>query len=295
MVTQIIPDVTPLPKRTTNNYASRRHHWANLRTQKWGWSTSCTTQTETLHSRMRGTAMRWLQGPFPMWPTLPTAPPVAKECTGVTSSTPSTGGSPLGTPALVSPHGNHRVLWAQPLRIWLRQTKGGGASSQQQWGLRGQNSCLQSTHRKPNQQPALLQPSWLAQSGQGTRVHLGLPNSGLQMKSSPSPAAWSAHIQQRSWVLAPLPILHGNHGSQSLLPESLFRKTGELSKVGSPSSTQAEVGSRPAHRGVWSLPAPIWQEGLTRTPEYLEAAKPSNSWADGQVRGQNGWSLEQSQ
>ena len=26
MVTQIIPDMTPLPKRTTNNHARRRHH-----------------------------------------------------------------------------------------------------------------------------------------------------------------------------------------------------------------------------------------------------------------------------
>lgn len=182
----------------------------------------------------------------PVWPTLPTAPPVAKEHTGVMSSTPSTGGSPLGTPALVSPHGNHRVLWAQPLGVWLGQTKGGGASRQQQWGLGGQ-----SAHRKPNQRPALLQPSWLAQSGQGTRVHPSLPNSGLQMKSSRSPAAWAAQIQQRSWVLAPLPILHGDHGSQSLLPESLFRKSGELSKVGSPSSTQAEVGSQPCP--PWSV------------------------------------------
>ena len=77
-----------------------------------------------------------------------------------------------------------------------------------------------------------------------------LPNSGLQMKRSPSPAAWSAHIQQRSWVLAPLPH-HVDHGAQPLLPEKLFRKTEELPEVGSPSSTQAEVRSQPCP--PWSV------------------------------------------
>ena len=48
-------------------------------------------------------------GPSPQCSTLPTAAPGAKERTGVTSSTPSIGGSPLGSPALVSPHGNHRA------------------------------------------------------------------------------------------------------------------------------------------------------------------------------------------
>ena len=263
MVTQIIPDMTPLPKRTTNNHARRRLHWANLRTQKWGWSRSCTTDRDRLHSRVRGTAMRWPQGPFPS-----VAQPAYSSSSGkgahrsdiqhphhwgVTSGNSCSGFAPWESQSSVG----------SATRNLTETDKGRRASSQQQWGLRGQNSCLQSTHRKPNQQPAPLQPSWLAQSGQGTRVHPSLPNLGLQMKSSPSPAAWSAHIQQ-IWVLAPLPILHGNHSSQSLLQESLFRKTGELSKVGSPSSTQAEVGSCPAHKQgsclKWALPAPPRQK-----------------------------------
>lgn len=108
MAAQTIPDLTPLPKRTTNNSARTRHHWANLRTQKWGWSTSCTTQAETHCKEGQRNSQAPTAGPSPQCSTLPTAAPGAEARTGVTSSTPSTG-SPLGSPALVSPHGNHRA------------------------------------------------------------------------------------------------------------------------------------------------------------------------------------------
>ena len=42
--------------------------------------------------------------------TVPTAPPVAKENTAVTSSTASTGGHFMGTPTLVSPQWDHRSI-----------------------------------------------------------------------------------------------------------------------------------------------------------------------------------------
>ena len=163
------PTWLPFPQRTTNNYARIRHRWANLRTQKWGWSTSCSTQIATDCKKGWEEQLRADRGPFPQCSTLPTAPG-AKECTGLTSSTPSTGGHLWELLLWFCPMGITEHLRAQPLGIWLWQRKGGGASSQQHWGLGGQSSCLQSTHRKPNQQLALLQPKWLAQSGQGTRV-----------------------------------------------------------------------------------------------------------------------------
>lgn len=198
------------------------------------------TDQDRLQGRARGTARRWPQGPLPSVAPCLQLLQGQRSAQGWHPAPPALGDHLWEVLLWFRPMGITEHLWAQALGIWLWQTTGGGVSRQQHGGLRGQSSCLQSTHRKPSQQPALAR-----ELGWGA----SLPNSGLQMRRSPSPAAWSAHIQQRS-CLAPLPH-HMDHGAQPLLPEKLFRKTGELPEVGSPSSTQAEVGSQPCP--PWSV------------------------------------------
>lgn len=105
------------------------------------------TGRDTLQGRARGTARRWPRGPSPQ------SQHPAYNCSRgrgahrVTSTPPALGGSPLGSPALVSPHGNHRAsVGSSTGNLTLWQTTGGGASRQQHRGdLGGQSSCLQST------------------------------------------------------------------------------------------------------------------------------------------------------
>lgn len=150
-------------RRTTKNYARIKHHSENLRTREWGWSTSCTTQTKTdwiqaWEEQLHADRMALSLGRHS---TVPTAPPVAKENTAVTSSTASTGGHFMGTPTLVSPHGAHRSICG--LNHWESDCDGEteeGLPTSSTRILADWAPACRAQRVNPSSSFALLQPIW---------------------------------------------------------------------------------------------------------------------------------------
>lgn len=89
-----------------------------------------------------------------------------------------------------------------------------------------------------------------------------------------------------------------DHGAQPLLPEKLFRENWGAAWSGlSQLHPGRSPGHSPAHHGV--VPPCPYLTGRADKNTRKEkkntrkAAQRSNSWADGQVSGQNGWPPEQ--
>ena len=201
--------------------------------------------------------------------TVPTAPPVAKENTAVTSSTASTGGHFMGTPTLVSPQGDRRSICG--LNHWESDCDGereAGLPTSSARILANWVPACRAQRVNPTSSFALLQPNLVAQCDEGTWWGASLPNSGLPMRRSASPGAWSAHAQQKSWVLAP---------PSASLPESLFRKNWGVAWSGlSQSHPGRSLSHSPAHQRVWP-PAP---SGGRADKNTQKLHNPAGEWAE---------------
>ena len=130
MTMQVIPDLLPFTRRTTNSSSRTRQNWETPRT--WGWL----KHQGRLHEKAQrssyaltapppgqhGTTQRGL-------PWASSSPSGKREPTG-TTSTPSTVGCFAGSPTLTLLHGDFReICWVQPLGIWMWRGDGPATST----------------------------------------------------------------------------------------------------------------------------------------------------------------------